>query len=86
MDVAVTKLRAELSGWIEHVRKGEEIVVTDRGVPVARIVPVDSTPLLERLVAEGVISKPKVAKRPIARDQLVKARGSVSDFIGEQRR
>jgi prevent-host-death family protein len=86
MDVAVSKLRAELSGWIEHVRNGGEIVVTDRGVPVARIMPIDSTPLLERLVAEGVISKPKVAKRPITRDQLVKARGSVSDFVGAQRR
>ena len=86
MDVAVSKLRAELSGWIEHVRKGEEIVVTDRGVPVARIVPMNSTPLLERLIAEGAVEKPERAKRPITRDQLIRARGPVSDLVGEQRR
>ncbi len=29
-------LRAELADWIERVRTGEEVVVTDRGTPVVR--------------------------------------------------
>ena len=60
--------------------------MTDRGVPVARIVPITSTPLLERLIAEGVLERPKRAKRPITRDQLIRARGPVSDLVSEQRR
>lgn len=87
VDVSVTGLRAELARWIEQVRGGEEIVVTDRGVPVARLVPVDSAPLIERLTQEGALAKPATTERPRARGSArVPARGSVSDLVDEQRR
>lgn len=37
---AIAKLKATLSECIEYVKSGEEIMVTDRGIPVARIMPV----------------------------------------------
>jgi len=37
---AVTKLKASLAHYIKQVKAGEEILVTERGEPVARIVPV----------------------------------------------
>jgi prevent-host-death family protein len=37
--VGVAKLKARLSHYLEQVRAGHEIVVTDRGVPVAKLVP-----------------------------------------------
>ena len=83
----MSALRADLATWIERVRAGEEVVVTERGTPVARILPVESASLLERLFAEGVLAKPKSANRPIARDiSRIKAKGSVSDLVSEQRR
>ena len=36
---AVAKLKASLSEYLSHVKEGEEVLVTDRGKPVARIVP-----------------------------------------------
>lgn len=87
MDVAVSALRAKLSDWIERARDGEEVVVTERGTPVARLVPVEGAPLLERLTRQGVLSKPRDAARPAAGAvSRVHAHGSVSDLIGEQRR
>lgn len=38
---AVTKLKATLSEHIAYVKSGEEVVVTERGKPVARIVPIE---------------------------------------------
>lgn len=52
-------LRAELASWVERARVGEEIVVADRGLPVARLLSIGSTPLLEQLTAQGVLSKPR---------------------------
>lgn len=87
MDVAVTTLRAELARWIERVRDGEDVVVTDRGVPVARLVPIDSAPLIDRLTREGVLSEPLRSRRPSARETVrVPAHGSVADLVAEQRR
>jgi prevent-host-death family protein len=87
MDVAISTLRAELSRWIERARAGEEIVVTDRGTPVARLLAIDTAPLLDQLVERGVISKPQRAERPAAGGaSRVRASGPVADLVSEQRR
>lgn len=39
---AVSRLKARLSEYLAKVKAGEEVVVTERGRPVARIVPVES--------------------------------------------
>ena len=57
MDVAISTLRAELSTWIERARSGQEVVVTDRGTPVARLRAVDTALLLDQLIASGVLSE-----------------------------
>ncbi len=87
MDVAISTLRAELSSWIERAQAGEEIVVTARGTPVARLLAVDTAPLLEQLMERGVLSKPQRTDRPAARRaRRVQARGPVADLVSEQRR
>ena len=37
----IAKLKTGLSGYLESVKAGEQVVVTDRGHPVAVIVPID---------------------------------------------
>ncbi len=36
---AISKLKASLSQFLAHVKGGEEVVVTERGRPIAKIVP-----------------------------------------------
>lgn len=87
MDVAISTLRAELSSWIERARAGEEIVVTDRGTPVVRMLAIGSAPMIERLTREGVLDAPETYDRPVARaEDRVVATGSVSEHISESRR
>ena len=87
MEVAISTLRAQLASWIERVRRGEEVIVTDRGTPVARMLAVDSTPLLEQLVKRGVLTLPAKAQRPIARGRSrPRGSGSVAELVSEQRR
>jgi len=84
--VAISTLRAQLSHWIDRARAGEEVVVTERGTPVARLLPIDSAPLLDRLVQRGVLSRPHRPGRPAARGaQRVRASGPVADLVSEQR-
>ena len=87
MDVAVTELRAQLSRWIDMARKGNDVVITDRGTPVARIVALDWTPVIDRLTAEGVISRPIKSARPVAGDRpRPTPKRPVADIVSEQRR
>lgn len=87
MHVPVTDFRANLREWLSRARNGEEIVVTERGTPIVRVVGVQAATTLERLTAEGVIGRPDAAERPRARERpRVRARRPVSPRIGEQRR
>jgi prevent-host-death family protein len=87
MDVAVTDLRAHLSEWLARASEGEDVVITDRGVPVARLVGLTTTATLERLTAEGVIGRPVTAQRPRATGRpRPRARRPVADQVSDQRR
>src|SRR5262245_46302141 len=87
VDVAMSELRANLKSWVERARDGERVVVTDRGVPVARLVAVDAEGLLDRLEREGTLVRARAAKRPVARRRRrVAAAGPVADLVTDQRR
>jgi prevent-host-death family protein len=89
MDVAVTQLRADLKRYLERAGAGEDVIVTDRGVPVARLTAVDSLSMIERLTREGVISAPaRPEGRRAATLPRVKATAGapISDLVSELRR
>lgn len=87
MDVGVTELRGQLSALLERVRNGDEIVVTERGLPVARLVPVASVDHLRRLLDEGVIGRPVSAQRPRVEEwRRPRSRGSVAELVTDARR
>jgi prevent-host-death family protein len=86
VDVAISELRANLKTFIERAKAGERIVVTDRGVPVARLGPADEESLLERLERQGVLTRARAKERPVARHgKRVEADGPVADLISEVR-
>ena len=84
MEVGVRELRAGLSRFLQRVKEGEEIVVTERGKPVARIVPEKEPSAWERLVSSGAITPAKRPKTSVPRP--IKADGTVSDLVIEGRR
>jgi prevent-host-death family protein len=87
MNVNVTELRAHLSTWLERAREGHDVVITDRGVPVARLTGVATTDTLERLTAEGVISRPAASHRPQATGRpRPRPRHPLADTVSDQRR
>ncbi|MBC8195715.1 MAG: type II toxin-antitoxin system prevent-host-death family antitoxin [Acidimicrobiia bacterium] len=58
MNVGIRELKAKLSEYLGLVADGEAVVVTDRGRPVARLVPYDHGSAVERGIAEGWIRPP----------------------------
>jgi prevent-host-death family protein len=57
--VGVAELRQNLSRYLRRVERGERLLVTDRNRPVAELGPPASTgAALDRLIAEGRVSRP----------------------------
>jgi prevent-host-death family protein len=84
--VGVRELRDHLSRWLDAVQEGSELVVTERGRPVARIVPVTGRSRLDALIEAGVV-RPALepAESAFARPPIP-VKGSVVDVLLEQRR
>ena len=88
---AVAELKAQLSRYLSRVKAGDEILVTERGTPVARLVPVGSSgrdhESLRDLERQGLIrlgggKLPKdFWKLPRGRDP----RGSVRTAVADER-
>ncbi len=41
MKAGVAEVKARLSAYLEHVKAGQELLITERGVPIAKVVPLD---------------------------------------------
>ena len=86
VEVGVRDLKNNLSRYLDRVQEGAEVIVTDRGRPIARLSALDQpTDLLAALIASGAVRAPRTATRyrPARR---IHAKGSVSDLVEEQRR
>jgi prevent-host-death family protein len=85
IEVGVRDLKNNLSRYLDHVEAGVEVVVTDRGRPIARLNGIDEEPTdkLAALIEAGLVRPPtsRVRQRPVP----LHASGSVSELVAEQR-
>lgn len=85
VEVGIRELRGNLSAFIDRVKEGEDVIVTERGRPVARITP-PGGPLsrLNELIAQGRATPAKRPKQPINAEGLPRpVGGTVTDILFE---
>ena len=67
----LTKARQNFSAILKQVRKGREVIITDRGRPVARIVPIVRQSARPFSSHRWVREKVRVKGRPLSEDLAV---------------
>lgn len=85
-EAGVREVKNHLSAYLALVRDGEEIVITDRGRPVARLTSLDpDVDRLQQLVHQGLI---RPASRPRSLPpRRVRLRGTTTaELVADQRR
>jgi prevent-host-death family protein len=88
--VGIRELKNGLSRFVARVRRGEEIVVTERGTPVARLVAVKAgADPLAALIADGLVEAPERRRSRRLQQHRVRLRGrgpSMAAYVTRQRR
>ena len=90
MDVGIRELKARLSHYVKAANAGEQIVVTDRGVPVAVLSPPPMydeacvSSKLRQLIAEGRATPPS-RPMPLPEVPSFTATRSVADILADDR-
>lgn len=82
--VGTAELKNHLSHYLRQVRKGAEIVVTDRNEPIARLVPVPPKPannneaIMQRLVERGTAHPGPLAGKPLKPHKKIRLKNGES--------
>jgi prevent-host-death family protein len=84
MNVGVREFKQHLSEYLRRVGSGETIQITDRGVPVALIMPIGTGEPLARGIDEGWIRPPQ-AHHTIGHGARASANRRVLDVLHEDR-
>ncbi len=85
MKVGIRDLKNNLSRYLAQLVDGDEIVVTDRGHAIAKIIPTGTERTIDRLIDQGIVTRASSVKRAAPRKR-VRAKKPVSSLVGEQRR
>lgn len=59
MQISLTELRRTPAAALDQIRAGEEVTVTEDGMPFMRMVPAGRPSRYEELVADGAIHPPR---------------------------
>lgn len=87
--VGVRELRENLRSWLDRVKAGDQVIVTERGKPVARLAAVEAEGRLEELIRLGVVRPPLSTRRheiDISKLPSLGPGPTLSDIVIEQRR
>ena len=85
IEVGIRELKNQLSRYIDQVREGKEVIVTEHGRPVARLTTLtESDDRLQRLIESGAVRPALRPKNPRPRGRL-KATGSISEIVISER-
>lgn len=90
--VGIKDLKNRLTSYLRRTKKGEEVIVTERGKPIAVIQPIQSVSQpaslearLAKMAAQGLITLP--TRKPLKKIRRVRISGkAVSQVIIEDRR
>ena len=87
MTVGIRELKAQLSAYIRQVKAGGTVVITERGTPVGRIVPL--SPSIEARVREladtGLVAWSGRKLAPLAPVARTRGQRLVADLLLEDR-
>ncbi len=84
--VGVRELRQNLSVYLDRVKDGETLEVTEHGVPVAELRPRTEAPIsaIDRLIAEGRITPAKYSHKDLGPPPKMPGR-PLSEILQEMR-
>lgn len=83
MNVGIRELKSKLSEYVAGVSKGQRVTVTDRGRPVAELVPLSGVSQIDRGIDAGWVDAPR--RTALGDPLLFESRRSIAEVLDEDR-
>lgn len=89
VNVGIRELRENLRSWLDRVKEGDQVVVTERGKPIARIDAIGAESRLDELIRLGIVRPALSKKRHVIDISKLPDLGpgpTLTDIVIQQRR
>lgn len=87
VEVGVRELKNALSAYLDRVQAGDEVIVTERGRPIARLTTLSAdVDRLTELIEAGIVTPSTAPRRLPTRRVRLRGEGTIADLVAEQRR
>jgi prevent-host-death family protein len=83
--VGIRELRDHLSSYLERVKAGEPVTISEHGRPIARIIGTHVPARLLELASQGEVTLATRPRTPVSELPRIPVKGSVADLIIELR-
>jgi prevent-host-death family protein len=83
LTAGVRELRDHLSRYLDEVKAGRSVTVTDHGTVIGTIVPMRFSERTMQLYREGKVELPTLPKRPASEFRRVHVEGGIQDILRE---
>jgi len=85
--VGIRELKARLSTYLQQVKAGSTVVITDRGKPVGRIIPIKPSvdEQMQELLQTGLVAWSGRKLAPIDPVAQTRGKGTIADLLLEDR-
>ena len=84
-EVGIRQLRDNLSRYLDQVRDGSEVTITDHGRAIAQIIPLNRPRRLDQMIADGLVT-PANSNHRVLPSRRVETSEPVSPLVADQRR
>ncbi|MBA3348398.1 MAG: type II toxin-antitoxin system prevent-host-death family antitoxin [Actinobacteria bacterium] len=85
VEVGIRELRDNFRAYLQRVKQGEELLVTERGERIARITPHGRPSKRDELIARGLLHPPTKPWDPGVIERLFQVDAPLSDLVTRDR-
>ncbi len=86
--VGIRQIKSLLSSYIRKVKQGDVVIITERGVPVAKLSPIfkEATDEISEMVKEGLVSWQGGKPEKFHPIKINNSKKTVAEMVSEDRR
>lgn len=85
VEVGIKELRANFRSYLDRVKAGEDVLVTERGTPIARLTPHGRPSRRDELIANGTLTPARRPWDPRILDDIHGLGIDLSEFLERDR-
>ncbi|MDH7578282.1 MAG: type II toxin-antitoxin system prevent-host-death family antitoxin [Bacillota bacterium] len=86
MEVGIREIKNRFSWYLQRVKKGEVLIITERNTPVAKLIPMQTPPDVLNLLDTGLVCWKGGKPQGLIEPPSIQGTKTIAEIVAEDRR